>query len=263
MARTDADSSNPWPLPPEASPRAATLARRIVSRGESFFRLQTAGGFVLIAATLAALALANGPYEASYHHALETPVGLRVGSWGFERSLHFWIDDALMTLFFFAVGLEIRREVHGGELRSVQKALLPAFAALGGMVAPALIYVAFTSGHAEAARGWGVPMATDIAFAVGVLALLGRRVPRALRVLLLAVAIIDDIGSILVIAIFYSASVDVHGLALAVLGVGGIVLMQRLGLRRPVHYLPAGLVVWVGMLRWGSTPPLPGSSWAS
>lgn len=247
-----------FPPPPGASARAADLARRVLSPIEAFLHVQAASGIVLLVATAIALFLANGPLEGAYHHALETPLGFHVGAYVVELPVHLWIDDGLMTLFFFVVGLEIRREIHGGELANLRRAALPMVAALGGMVAPALIYLGVNLGHPESRSGWGVPMATDIAFAVGILALLGKRVPPALRVLLLALAIIDDIGSILVIALFYSGNVDLGGLALAAGGILGILLLQRFGVRRIAAYVVPGFIVWLGTLRSGVHPTIAG-----
>jgi NhaA family Na+:H+ antiporter len=206
---------------------------------------ESASGAVLIAAALVALGWANSPWAASYE-------------WVFGGALHFWINDGLMTAFFFVAGLEIRRELHDGELSDRKRAALPVAAAVGGMIAPALIYLAFNAGSAHLRNGWGIPTATDIAFAIGVLALLGRRVPRALRVLLLALAIIDDVGAILVIALFYSSGFSFLGLLIAAAGVLGIVAFQRLGVRRAPLYLLPGAVVWCGMLRAGVHPAIAG-----
>jgi NhaA family Na+:H+ antiporter len=180
-----------------------------------------------------------------------------LGGLSFERDLHFWINDGLMVVFFFVVGLEIRRELHGGELSDIRRAALPVFAALGGMVVPAGIFTLLNLGT-PAARGWGVPMATDIAFAVGVLALLGKRVPPALRVLLLALAVIDDLGAILVIALFYSSGLSPIGLFVAVAGIALIVLMKRLGVRSPWAYVPGAVVTWAGVYATGVHPTIAG-----
>lgn len=255
---SDVELSGGFQVPPEASPRARALARRVLSPIQAFLHVQAASGLVLIAATAVALFLANGPLRETYAHVLEAPVGLRAGSFVVEHPLHFWIDDALMTLFFFVVGLEIRREMHGGELSNLRRAALPTFAAIGGMIAPALLYALVNRGGGETLRGWGVPMATDIAFAVGVLALLGKRVPPALRVLLLALAIIDDIGSILVIAVFYSRGFAGSGLLVAGAGVLAILVMQRFGVRRALLYVVPGFVVWLGVLRSGVHPTIAG-----
>ncbi len=255
---SDLGTTGRFAVPPEASPRASELAKRVLSPIQTFLHVQAASGIVLIVATAIALFLANGPFYETYHHLLEAPLGLRVGDLVFERPVHFWINDALMALFFFVVGLEIRREMHGGELANLRRAALPTAAAIGGMVAPALLYVLFNRGAGSALKGWGVPMATDIAFAVGVLALLGNRVPPALRVLLLALAIIDDIGSILVIAIFYSSGLRPDGFVIAGAGIVAILLMQRFGVRRAMLYVLPGFVVWAGVLRSGVHPTIAG-----
>jgi len=217
-----APSKPPMSLPPEVWGPAHSLALRIVRPVERFLHVQAASGAVLLVMAVVALVWANSPWGHLYDALWHTPVVLGIGPFTFTQSLHFWINDGLMTIFFFVVGLEIRREIYQGELSELKRATLPIAAAVGGMIAPALIYLALNPTGPER-RGWGVPMATDIAFAVGVLALLGDRVKPALRVLLLALAIIDDIGAILVIAIFYSGGVSLFGLGLAA-GGGAIVL---------------------------------------
>jgi NhaA family Na+:H+ antiporter len=162
---------------------------------ERFLAIEAASGIVVMTAAVLALVWANSPWRMSYVELWHTPFGLRLGNLLFERDLHFWINDGLMTVFFFVVGLEIRREIHAGELSEVRRATLPVAAALGGMIAPALIFFAFNVGR-PTVIGWAVPVATDIAFAVGALALLGKRVSPALRILLLALAVIDDVGAI-------------------------------------------------------------------
>jgi Na+:H+ antiporter, NhaA family len=204
-----------------------------------------------------ALLWANSPWADLYTALWHTPFGLRLGPWSFERDLHFWINDALMTIFFFLAGLEIRREIHQGELSQLRRAALPLVAALGGMVAPALIYAAFNHGYPSSV-GWGIPMATDIAFAVGVLALLGKRVPPALRILLLALAVIDDVGAILVIAVFYSSDMHLAGLGVVALGLGLLLSMQLLGVRSPWAYVVPAAVTWVGTYAGGVHPTLAG-----
>jgi NhaA family Na+:H+ antiporter len=244
-------------LPPDASPRAHGAVRRLLAPVQAFLRIEAASGIVLVIAAVAALVWANSPYAASYHALWHTPVGVSFGDWSFERPLHFVVNDGLMTVFFFVVGLEIRREIHEGELATPRRAALPLAAALGGMLLPAAIYGALNAGRAGAA-GWGIPMATDIAFAVGVLALLGSRVPGALRVLLLALAVIDDIGAILVIAVFYSAGLELVGLGIAAIGVAVVVLMKRLAVRSPWAYVVPGLGVWAGLYVMGVHPTLAG-----
>lgn len=200
-----------------------TPLRRAAAMVEAFLATQAASGVVLLVAATAALIAANSSLGEGYFNALEMLVG--VG--GFERSVHWWINDALMCVFFFVVGLELRREISDGELSEWRRSALPAAAALGGMLCPALLYLAFNHGHPSAV-GWGIPMATDIAFAVGVFALLGPRVAPALRVLLLALAVIDDLGAIGVIALFYGGDgAGVHPTVFAVLA-GLLVRSERL-----------------------------------
>jgi NhaA family Na+:H+ antiporter len=204
-----------------------------------------------------ALAWANSPWRAAYEGLWHVLIGARVGSFAFERDLHFWINDGLMTIFFFVVGLEIRREMHAGELSEVRRAALPLAAALGGMLAPALIFFALNAGR-ESVRGWAVPMATDIAFAVGALALLGKRVTPALRILLLALAVIDDVGAILIIALFYSAELSAPGFAILGLGILLILTLQLLGVRSSLAYVLPGMAVWAGAYVGGIHPTLAG-----
>ncbi len=244
--------------PPEASAAAARVAQRLVTPIEAFLHVEAASGIVLLLAAVVAMVAANSSFSDRYHALVELPLGLRLGGFSIEHPLHFWINDGLMTIFFFVVGLEIRREIHGGELSTLKRAALPAAAALGGMITPALLYLAVSAPSPAARSGWGIPMATDIAFAVGVLALLGKRVPPALRVLLLALAIIDDIGGILVIALFYSGPIALTGLALAFGGVLGVLVLQRIGVRRPAIYVIPAAVVWLGLLRSGIHPTIGG-----
>lgn len=226
------------------------VVHALASPAQNFIRIEASSGIVLIAAATIAFAWANSPWAASYHAMQEAQVTVGVGPWGIEKTLHHWVNDFLMALFFFLVGLEIKREILVGELRTWDKASLPAAAALGGMVVPALIYVAFNFGQASV-RGWGVPMATDIAFALGVLALLGDRVPLSLKVFLLALAIVDDLGAVLVIAIFYTEDLDVTSLIISLV-VGWIALLYgRAEGPRPVVYLIVGLIVWYFMLKSG------------
>jgi NhaA family Na+:H+ antiporter len=245
-------------LPPGTSPRAVAIARRLLHPIEAFLQVQASSGVVLLVAAAVALFLANSSFADGYHHLLEMKLGIHAGARMIEAPVHFWINDGLMTIFFFVVGLEIRREVHDGELANVRRAAVPIVAGLGGMIVPALIYLACAGAQAENRRGWGVPMATDIAFAIGVLTLLGRRAPPAVRVLLLAVAVIDDLGSILVIALFYSGSLRADGFLLAAAGVASIFALQRLGVRRVVAYVIPSVVVWLGALRCGIHPTIAG-----
>jgi NhaA family Na+:H+ antiporter len=212
---------------------------------------------LLLVAAAIALVWANSPWAASYIEFWHTPVGVRLGSFAFERSLEWVVNDGLMVIFFFVVGMEIRREIHHGELSDWRRAALPAGAALGGMLVPAGVYLAF-AGAASTRSGWGVPMATDIAFAVGILTLLGKRVPAALRVLLLALAVIDDLGAIVVIALFYSSGISLSGLLLAATGFAGVLVMQRLGVRTKLAYVFPALLAWGGIYAAGIHPTIAG-----
>ncbi len=245
------------PDPPGTWPAARATARRLISPLERFLSIEASSGILLLVAALAALAWANSPWRSAYENLLHTPLGFRIGRFAFEQNVDFLVDDVLMVVFFFVVGLEIKREVRAGELSGLRKAALPAFAALGGMLVPAGLYLLFNAGTA-AVGGWGIPMATDIAFAVGILALLGKRVPPPLRILLLALAVIDDLGAIIVIAFFYSSGVGLAGLAVAAGGVLLIFLMQKLGVRAPWAYLLPGVVIWAGTYAGGVHPTIAG-----
>lgn len=243
--------------PPEAwEPlvRLARLARRPI---ESFLRIEAASGIVLLVAAAVALIWASSPWATSYVALWTTPMAIRVGAFDFERSLAWVVNDGLMVIFFFLVGLEIRREVHHGELAEWRRAALPVAAALGGMLVPAALYLVL-AGAPETRSGWGVSMATDIAFAVGILTLLGKRVPTSLRVLLLAVAVIDDLGAIIVIAAFYSSGVALSGLTVAAAGLGAVLVMQRLGVRSKWVYVAPAVVVWAGIYAAGVHPTIAG-----
>lgn len=243
--------------PPEAwAPllRAARLATRPLER---FLRIEAAGGILLMLAAGVALAAANSPWAEAWQHLWHTPVGLRVGDLQVEKSLEWLVNDGLMVIFFFVVGLEIRRELQHGELSEWKRAALPAAAALGGMLVPAALYLLVAGGEATRS-GWGTPMATDIAFAVGVLTLLGKRVPPALRVLLLALAVIDDLGAIIVIALFYSSGVQLEGFALAGVGFAGLFVFRALGVRRKLAYVFPAVVAWAGIAVSGIHPTIAG-----
>jgi NhaA family Na+:H+ antiporter len=211
-----------------------------------FLHWEASGSVVLLAATLAALIWANSAYADLYVRLAHTPVAVGVGEGTYTASLQHWVNDLLMAVFFFVVGLEIKREIVLGHLSTVQKATLPVMAALGGMLVPAAIYGLLNAGG-PGARGWGVPMATDIAFAIGILAAFGSRVPAGLKIFLAALAIADDLGAVLVIAIFYTETIRVWALAL---GAGLLVLIAlatRKGIRRPGIYLVMSLLVWVSV----------------
>jgi Na+:H+ antiporter, NhaA family len=224
-----------------------------------FFAHESAGGICLGLAALLALAVSNSPFVGAYQALLQLPGSVTVGSWlQFEKPLLVWVNDLWMAVFFFLVGLEIKREFVEGELASPRQAMLPAAAALGGMVVPAAIYAALNWGDARALRGWAIPSATDIAFAIGVVTFLGRRVPASLKVFLAAVAIIDDLGAIVVIAIFYTEQLST--LALAGAAAGGLLLaaLNRARVTRVDVYAAVGLVIWVFVLKSGVHATLAG-----
>jgi NhaA family Na+:H+ antiporter len=207
-----------------------------------FLATEAAGGTVLLLAAFVALVWANSPWDAAYHSLFGTAIEVDVGRWSIEMDLAEWINDAAMTLFFLVVGLEIKRELVHGELRDIKQAAVPLIGAAGGMLVPALIFVAINAGHAGS-RGWGVPVATDIAFAVGVLALLGRRAPAGLKLLLLTLAVADDVGGIVVIAVAYAGGVDFRYLALAAAALASTVLARRLN--APWLVVPLAVVAWL------------------
>ncbi|HZC98664.1 MAG TPA: Na+/H+ antiporter NhaA [Actinomycetes bacterium] len=231
--------------------RSARPVPRLVLRPlQAFLEAEEAGGILLLLAAVTALIWANSPWRASYDAVWQTELTFRLGGWSLSEDLRHWVNDALMTLFFLVVGLEIKRELTTGEFREPRVAALPAIAALGGMVVPALLYLSINS-SGQAARGWGIPMATDIAFALGVLAIVGRGLPVALKSFLLALAIVDDIGAILVIAVFYSGRIAL-GPLLAAGGLLALVLvLQRLQVRWTVVYVLLGMGVWLATFRSG------------
>lgn len=219
------------------------VTRLFIRPFQQFFRLEAASGILLLVAAILALIAANSPLAALYFHLFETHLYVGIGAFSLDKPLHLWINDGLMAVFFLVVGLEIKRELLGGELSSPRKALLPIAAALGGMLAPASIYVLLNA-SGDGLSGWGIPMATDIAFAVGVLALLGSRIPLALKVFLTAVAIVDDLGAILVIALFYTSSISIPHLLGAGIVLLALVVLGRMGIRTLVPFLLLGVFLW-------------------
>ncbi len=230
---------------------------RIATPFEEFINRQTTSGLLLMAATVAALVVANSPWGPAYHHWLETPVVVGFGDLVLEKSLHHWINDGLMALFFFVVGLEIKREVLVGELSDRRAAALPSIAAVGGMVVPALLFLLLVE-DAQFRDGWGIPMATDIAFAVGVMVLLGSRVPKSLITFLVALAIVDDLGAVMVIALFYTEELNVTALWWGVAVTALLVFFNRVGIRRPLPYFIAGGLLWLALLKSGVHATLAG-----
>lgn len=217
---------------------------------QEFIETEAAGGIVLIAAAAAALLWANSPWSDAYFDLLHTHFSVDVGFFSVDEDLHFWVNDVAMVAFFFLVGLEIKRELATGELASVDRVVVPLVGAVGGMLLPIAIFLLVLGGDAGS-EGWGVPMATDIAFALGLVALLGRRVPSGLQVLLLAIAIFDDIGTVVVIAIFYTDAIDWEALSIAVGALGSMILLNRAGVRPITIYVAVGVVAWAGMLESG------------
>jgi Na+:H+ antiporter, NhaA family len=237
MSASPATHTTPWPL--------------------RFISVEAASGVVLLLAAAVAIAWANSPLERSYEALWHLELGFGVARFLPAHDLHFWVNDGLMTIFFLLVGLEIRRELHDGALSDHRVATLPIIGALGGIVVPALLYL-LVNNEPALRRGWAIPTATDIAFAVGVLSLIGRGVPPTLRLLLLTLAIVDDIGAILVIACFYSQGTTITGLAIVAAGVALVLALHSLGVRAAPAYIVPGMVVWFGMLRAQLHPTLAG-----
>ncbi len=233
------------------------LSQVLVAPLQAFLRTEAVGGVVLLLAALTAFGLANSPWRASWHQLWEFPLSVSLAGVGLQGSLHSVVNDVLMAVFFFVVGLEIKRELARGELRTPAQALLPAIAAVGGMLVPALLFVAFQRGG-EGMRGWAIPMATDIAFSVGCLALLGDRVPHGLKVFLTALAIFDDIGGILVIALFYGRGIQPTGLLLMVCAAAAAFGLNRLRVEGPVLYVLVGVALWWAFHLAGLHPTLAG-----
>lgn len=222
-----------------------------------FLQLESASGIILLIMTVAALLLANSPWSKEFLHFWEVEIGLVAGSQDWAKPLHFWINDLLMAIFFLVAGLEIKRELVTGEFRDPKKALLPILAALGGMLVPGAIYISLRHGQAGQ-EGWGIPIATDIAFVVGFLSLLGSRVPLGLKILLLALAIADDIGAIIVVALFYSGKIAFIWLGLGMVGLLAIHLIGRAGVRSWLPYLALGLAIWWAFSQSGVHPAVAG-----
>lgn len=231
---------------------------RIVNKIQDFLRLETSAGFVLMAVALLALIANNSPLAGLYSGFLSTPVEVQFGSFEIAKPLLLWINDGLMAIFFFLVGLEIKNEVMEGELSTLDKAALPLFAALGGILAPAAIYAFLNWSDPIAIQGWAIPAATDIAFALGVLALVGSRVPVSLKILLLAVAIIDDLAAIIIIAIFYTQDLSLVALGWGGVGTVGLFALNRMGIMRITPYALLGVFVWACVLKSGVHATLAG-----
>lgn len=223
-----------------------------------FIQLESSGGIVLFAMALLALIIDNSPLHTWYHHLFNTLVMVQFGEFKLAKPFFLWINDGFMAIFFLLVGLEIKREMIEGELNSFSKAILPGIAAVGGMALPALIYVFFNSGDPTAIRGWAIPTATDIAFSLGILALLGSRIPVSLKIFLTALAIFDDIGAIIVIAIFYTAHITVSLLFVALGLIWVLVILNRFKVTHMAPYFIVGVLLWICVLKSGVHATLAG-----
>ncbi|MEE9493282.1 MAG: Na+/H+ antiporter NhaA [Gammaproteobacteria bacterium] len=230
---------------------------RVLTPLEDFIHRQTTSGILLMLCALAALYIANSQWNDAYHHILEMRFTIGVEGFQLSKSIHHWINDGLMALFFFVVGLELKREILVGELADARQAMLPIIAAIGGMVVPVLIYISFNpSGHTM--DGWGIPMATDIAFALGTLALLGHRIPKNLLTFLVALAIVDDLGAVMVIAVFYTETISLPALTTAAATLVLLVMLNLGGIRRSSPYIFLGIILWIAMLKSGVHATLAG-----
>jgi len=230
---------------------------RVLTPLDDFIHRQTTSGVLLMVCAIAALYIANSQFNEAYHHVLTTIFSIGTADFQLSKSIHHWVNDGLMAVFFFVVGLELKREILVGELAVFKQALFPIIAAIGGMVVPVLIYISFNpEGHAF--DGWGIPMATDIAFALGTLALLGKRIPKSLLTFLVALAIVDDLGAVVVIALFYTETINTSALILVGIMIAFLIALNLGGIRRPLPYLLFGIVLWVAMLKSGVHATLAG-----
>lgn len=232
----------------------ATLTDNI----RDFMTLESAGGILLLVSAIVAMVIANSPLSDLYDRLLDTTVAIQVGTLAINKPLLLWVNDGLMAVFFFLIGLEIKREIVEGELSSISQVVLPGLGALGGMVVPAAIYVWFNWGDAIAIDGWAIPVATDIAFALALLTVFGKRVPTALKVFLLTLAIFDDLAAIVIIALFYSGDLSLTALVTSVVALVGAITMNKLGVTRTSGYVLLGVVLWVAVLKSGVHATLAG-----
>lgn len=230
----------------------------MIRRIQTFFQSEAAGGILLLLFASMAILLANTSFNQRYFGFLDTPVSVQFGAFSIAKPLLMWVNDGFMAVFFVLVGMEVKREMLEGSLSSYQQAIFPAIAAIGGMVVPALIYFMVAQGTPEIYSGWAIPMATDIAFAIGIVALLGKRVPLPLKVFLLALAIIDDLGAIIVIAIFYSHELSTPALIIAVVTISILVAMNRFKVSALCAYMVVGLILWASVLKSGVHATLAG-----
>ncbi len=234
------------------------LSSEVLDTIKDFIKLESAGGILLFFAAVLAMLIANTPLSTFYSSFLNTTVAVQVGTLEIDKPLFLWINDGLMAVFFFVIGLEIKREIVEGELSSIFQVIMPGIGAIGGIIVPALVYVWFNYGDPFAMDGWAIPVATDIAFALALLGLFGARVPTALKVFLLTLAIFDDLAAIVIIAVFYSGDLSVSALVTSAIALGLAVLMNRLGVSRTSSYILLGIVLWVAVLKSGVHATLAG-----
>lgn len=225
---------------------------------EEFIQKESASGILLIFATMLALILSNSAMSALYSSFLHIPVEIRVGSLHLDKSLYHWVNDGLMAIFFLLIGLEVKREILEGHLSSLKQVALPGMAALGGMLVPAGIYLLFNQHDAIAVNGWAIPTATDIAFALGILSLLGKRVPVSLKIFLMALAIIDDLGAIVIIAVFYTTELSTLAMTTAIISLAVLIVFNFLGVSKKAAYFIVGTILWVSVLKSGVHATLAG-----
>jgi NhaA family Na+:H+ antiporter len=238
-------------------PPAQLVAERVFSALDRFLHVEAVSGVVLLIMAAAALVWANSPAADGYHQLWHAPLTIGIGTFIIAQPLHFWINDALMTIFFLVVGMEIRREIYEGALSNLRLAALPLAAAFGGVAVPAMLYLAINS-EPVVREGWAIPTATDIAFAVGVLALLGKSIPGVVRIFLLSLAIIDDIAAVIIIATFYAGGLDYSGLVIAAFGMLVVLGFQQIGIGTAFAYIIPGAILWWGLLQTGAHPTLAG-----
>lgn len=225
---------------------------------DEFIQRESSAGILLIFTTLLALAFSNSFLAPLYQGFLHIPVGIRIGPLELDKSLYHWVNDGLMAIFFLLIGLEVKREILEGHLSSIREVALPGIAAVGGMAAPALVFLTFNLGDPVAVNGWAIPTATDIAFALGILSLLGKRVPASLKIFLMALAIIDDLGAIVIIALFYTTDLSILSISIAAAALVVLILLNRLGVARKAAYFIVGTVLWISVLKSGVHATLAG-----
>lgn len=234
------------------------IEQKLTDNIRDFMKLESAGGILLLIAAVVAMLIANSPLSGLYEALLNTPVAIQVGALAINKPLLLWVNDGLMAVFFFLIGLEIKREIVEGELSSISQVVLPGLGAFGGMVVPASIYVWLNWGDPIAIDGWAIPVATDIAFALALLTVFGKRVPTALKVFLLTLAIFDDLAAIVIIALFYSADLSLTALVTSVAALVAAITMNRIGVTRTSGYILLGVVLWVAVLKSGVHATLAG-----